>query len=69
MKKWFEFFCLSFFSHKISKEGAKRGYATAFLGLILALIFLWVAFMGGDMTMKGDFRILRTLDQIFTFSS
>ena len=25
------------------------------------------AFMGGDMTMKGDFRILRTLDQIFTF--
>lgn len=25
------------------------------------------AFMGGDMTMKGDFRILRTLDQIFVF--
>ena len=25
------------------------------------------AFMAGDMTMKGDFRILRTLDQIFTF--
>lgn len=25
------------------------------------------AFMAGDMTMKGDFRILRALDQIFTF--
>lgn len=25
------------------------------------------AFMGGDMKMKGDFRILRTLDQIFNF--
>lgn len=25
------------------------------------------AFMGGDMKMKGDFRILRTLDQIFVF--
>jgi len=25
------------------------------------------AFMGGDMKMKGDFKILRTLDQIFTF--
>ena len=25
------------------------------------------AFMAGDMTMKGDFRILRTLDQIFPF--
>ncbi len=26
------------------------------------------AFMGGDMKMKGDFKILRTLDQIFLFS-
>lgn len=26
------------------------------------------AFMGGEMTMKGDFRILRSLDQIFTFN-
>jgi multimeric flavodoxin WrbA/putative sterol carrier protein len=25
------------------------------------------AFMAGEMTMKGDFRTLRTLDQIFTF--
>ena len=25
------------------------------------------AFMGGDMKMKGDFRILRSLDQIFSF--
>ena len=26
------------------------------------------AFMAGEMTMKGDFGILRTLDQIFTFA-
>lgn len=26
------------------------------------------AFMGGNMKMKGDFKILRTLDQIFAFS-
>ena len=25
------------------------------------------AFMGGAMKMKGDFKILRTLDQIFVF--
>jgi hypothetical protein len=25
------------------------------------------AFMGGAMKMKGDFRILRTLDQAFAF--
>ena len=25
------------------------------------------AFMGGDMKMKGDFRILRSLDQVFNF--
>ncbi len=49
MKKWFEFFCLSFFSDKISKEGAKRGYANVLLGLILALVFLWSGFVGGDM--------------------
>ena len=49
MKKWFKFFCLSFFSHKISKEGAKRGYTNVFIGLILALVFLWAGFIGGDM--------------------
>ncbi len=27
------------------------------------------AFMGGKMTMKGDFKLLRNLDHIFTFSS
>lgn len=27
------------------------------------------AFMGGDMKMKGDFKILRTLDEIFVFLS
>lgn len=49
MKKWFRFFWLSFFSDKISKEGAKRGYTNFFVGLILALVFLWAGFIGGDM--------------------
>lgn len=49
MKKWFNFFCFSFFSHKWSKEGAKRGYASFFLSLILVLVLLWAGFIGGDM--------------------
>ncbi|MBE6925627.1 MAG: hypothetical protein E7461_02175 [Ruminococcaceae bacterium] len=53
MKKWFKFFSLSYFSHKHSKEGARRGYANVFLGFILALIFLWVGFVGGDMLPFG----------------
>ena len=38
-------------------------------GIIVGRMTFQRAFMGGDMTMKGDFRILRTLDQVFTFSS
>ena len=38
-------------------------------GIIAGRMTFQRAFMGGDMTMKGDFRILRTLDQIFTFSA
>ena len=53
MKKWFRFFCCSFFSDKISKEGAKRGYTNVFLGLMLTLVFLWSAFVGGDMLPFG----------------
>ncbi len=49
MKKWFRFFGLSFFSHKISKESVKHGYSNIFLGFLLALVFLWSGFMGGDM--------------------
>ena len=49
MKKWFRFFCLSFFSDKISKEGARRGYTNFFISLILALAFLWVGFVGSEM--------------------
>ena len=49
MKKWIKFFCLSFFSHKFSKEGARRGYTNIFIGLILAFVFLWLGFFGGDM--------------------
>lgn len=49
MKKWLRFFCLGFFSDRISREGAKRGYTNFFLGLILALAFIWAGFVGGDL--------------------
>lgn len=35
--------------------------------IILARMTFQRAFMGGSMKMKGDFKILRTLDQIFPF--
>ena len=35
--------------------------------IICARITVQRAFMGGAMKMKGDFKILRTLDQIFAF--
>ena len=53
MKKWLRFFFLSFFSHKIAKEGEKRGYIGVFLGFLLVLMFLWVGFVGGDMLPFG----------------
>lgn len=53
MKKWLKFFGISFFSHSISKEGAKRGYANVFLSFILALVFLWTGFVGGDLLPFG----------------
>lgn len=53
MKKWFKVFSLSFFSHTIAKESAKRGYTNAFLGFVIALIFLWVGFFCGDMLPFG----------------
>ena len=48
MRKWLKFFCLSFFSDKISKEGAKRGYTSFLLGLSLAFLFLWAGYVGAD---------------------
>ena len=53
MKKWFKFFSLSFFSHKVAKEGARRGYANVFLGFILALVLLFSGFTCGDMLPFG----------------
>lgn len=49
MKKWLSFFCLSFFSDKASREGAKRGYTNVFVALLLAFVFLWAGFVGADM--------------------
>lgn len=54
MKKWLRFFCLSFFSDKISKEGAKRGYTNFLLGLIISLLFLWAGYVGGDLLPLGS---------------
>lgn len=53
MKKRLRFFCFSFFSHEISKDGRRRGYTSAFLAFVLALIFLWAGFTGGDMLPFG----------------
>lgn len=49
MKKWFRFFTLSFFSDRVSKEGAKRGYTNVFLGLLLSFALLWAGYVGTDM--------------------
>ena len=54
MKKWLRFFCLSFFSDKISKEGAKRVYTNFLLGLIISLLFLWAGYVGGDLLPLGS---------------
>ena len=53
MKKWLRFFFCSFFSDRISKDGAKRGYTTFFVGLILAFAFLWAGYVGGDILPLG----------------
>ena len=49
MKKWIRFFGLSFFSDKISREGAKRGYTNVLLGLILAFALIIAGSVGADM--------------------
>lgn len=48
MKKWFRFVFCSFFSHDLSKEGAKRSYANVLLGFALALVLLWATFVGAE---------------------
>ena len=53
MKKWFKFFTLSFFSHKLSKEGARRNYSNFFLGFILTLVFIWTGYVLGDILPFG----------------
>lgn len=57
MKKWLRFFCLGFFSDKISREGAKRGYTNFLLGLVIALLLLWAGYVGGDiLPMSAHYR-------------
>ena len=53
MKKWIKFFCFSFFSHDRAKEGVRRGYTNAFLGFVIALVFLWCGFFLGDLLPFG----------------
>lgn len=49
MIKWLRFFFLGFFSDKISKEGARRGYLNLALSFILALCLLFCGLMAADM--------------------
>ena len=53
MKKWIKFFFLGFFSHDRAKEAVRRGYTNAFLGFVIALVFLWCGFFLGDMLPFG----------------
>ena len=48
MKKWLKFFGLSFFSHSNAKSSTKRGYTNVFLGFVLAMVFLWAAYVGSN---------------------
>ena len=71
MKKWLRFFCLGFFSDRISRDGAKRGYANFLLALILALTFLWAGYVGGDiLPLMAHYRnspdLSATVDRVFS---
>ena len=48
MKKWFRFFFTGFFSDRVAREGAKRGYTNFFIGLLLAFVFLFGAYVASD---------------------
>lgn len=48
MKSWLRFFGLSFFSDKIAKEAARRGYLNVFLGLLFALIFVFCGVLASN---------------------
>ena len=70
MKKWLRFFCLGFFSDRISRDGAKRGYTNFLLALILALVFLWAGYVGGDILplmahYKNSPDLQATVDAVF----
>ena len=71
MKKWLRFFCLGFFSDRISRDGAKRGYANFLLALILALTFLWAGYVGGDILppmahYRNSPDLSATVDRVFS---
>ena len=71
MKKWLRFFCLGFFSDRISRDGAKRGYANFLLALILAITFLWAGYVGGDiLPLMAHYRnspdLSATVDRVFS---
>ena len=53
MKKWLELFGIGFFSHRLSRESARRGYGNVFLGFIIALALIFGSFVGGEMLPFG----------------
>lgn len=57
--------CLSEWSGRVDVEAQIT--AEAMNEIMAGRMTFQRAFMGGDMKMKGDFKILRTLDEIFVF--
>lgn len=48
MKSWLKFFGLSFFSDKIAKQAKDRGFGNFFLGLLLALVFVFCGLLAAN---------------------
>ena len=48
MKNWIKFFFGSFFSNKITVEGAKRNFANGALGFILSFFIILVGLVCGN---------------------
>lgn len=48
MKNWLKTFFLSFFSNKQAREGAKMGFTSVFLSLMICLVFICIGVIGAD---------------------
>ena len=48
MKSWLRFFGLSFFSDKVARESKSKGFLSFFLGLLLALAFIFCGLLAAN---------------------